>query len=1364
QLPMPMWVGQRLWIGTTLFAAGAGFVWLAKRLSLSGGALLAGALVYQLSPYTLAYLGRTTVILLPWAALPWLIGLARRSLREGGWRAPAWFALVVTLVGSTNASSLVFIGLAPVLWFPFAVWISREADLKSAVAAMLRIGALLLPTQLWWIAGLSLQASYGLPILELTETITTVAETSTAAEIVRHLGYWYFYGRDGLEPWTEASRFYTQNLGSIVVSYTLPALACVAAFTIRWRYRSYAIGLVILGLVIGMGAHPYESPPPAASAFKAAADVSAAGMALRNSPRAVPLMVLGFALLTAAGLCAMAPALERWRGGRHRVLAPVAVALVALLAIVNMPPLWTGGIVQSNLEYPEDLPDHWDEVAAEIDARNDGSRVMELPGMDFGTYRWGNTQDVITPGLVDRPWVGRQLIPFGTPASADLIRAFDKRIQEGHFEPESIGPIARLLGVGDVLLRNDTQYERYRNPRPQPLWTRFAEGIPGLEDPVSFGEPTPNEAVEAQPMIDEVEVAIDPDAPHPPPLVLFDVPDPRAELRTANRIGAIVAGDGDGVVELAGAGLLPHDPFVYSASYADRPEQLAALAEQGARLVLTDTNRRRAQRWGTLRENDGYTEEVGEEPLVDDPSDARLVVFPDAGDSSFTTTDLRGIAAIRSSVYGNPVSYTPEDRPSLAVDGNLATSWKVAAFDKVRGEKIQVELDVASDTDHVVVVQDLGGGNRWITEVEVHIDGESIGHVELTEASRAPDGQRIELPAGGFQTLTLTITDSNVRRLVSYAGFSPVGFAEIQIPGIVVDEIVRLPADLLTAAGDAAATAPLDVVLSRLRSSPKEPVRRDPEAEMHRSFDLPVARTFTLTGTARISEGAATEILDTLLGRGPEVTGLIVRNSDNLSGALQFRGSAAIDGDPSTFWSPGFTGQHGRWIEVESTAPLRVERLDLQIVADGRHTVPTRVEVSVDGTSVELDLPEITDGTEENHVVDVPLQLPQPLEGHIVRLTVLETRDTLTKDYFSTKPLVMPIGIAELGIEGVEVPPIAEQLADTCHDGLITVNGQSIPVRISGSTADAAALEALPLEPCDPASLDLALAAGEVIVRTTSGRLSGIDIDRLVLSSPAVEDPAIGGAGGSASSGMAPTVEVTDESRLSRTARITGVDGRFLLVFGQSHSDGWTATIDGIGDLGEPFLVDGYANAWWVDPPAGVDELVVEIEWTPQRRVWIGIALSLLAALGCLAILLLGRRRPVVAPDRHAAPILDDPTRHPGRRPGPVALVLTTVGLGLGAFLLGGVAVALPVATAVAVALIWRRGRLALAIPGPLMLGPVAVWVAGIQWRREHLVGVEWPSAFDPAKWFVLAAILMIGADVIVGRVRRRTDRTDLHK
>src|SRR5690606_2715848 len=134
----------------------------------------------------------------------------------------------------------------------------------------------------------------------------------------------------------------------------------------------------------------------------------------------------------------------------------------------------------------------------------------------------------------------------------------------------------------------------------------------------------------------------------------------------------------------------------------------------------------------------------------------------------------------------------------------------------------------------------------------------------------------------------------------------------------------RLPTDLLAGVGGAAATSSLDIVLSRLRASPREPVRRDPEAEMHRSFDLPAERTFDGIGTARISEGAPTEVLDTLLGRGPEVTGLIVRNSDNLSGALQHRGSAAIDGDPSTFWSPGFTGQHGRWIEVESVEPLHV--------------------------------------------------------------------------------------------------------------------------------------------------------------------------------------------------------------------------------------------------------------------------------------------------------------------------------------------------------------------------------------------------------------------------------------------------------
>ena len=78
-----------------------------------------------------------------------------------------------------------------------------------------------------------------------------------------------------------------------------------------------------------------------------------------------------------------------------------------------------------------------------------------MPGSDFASYRWGNTVDPITPGLMDRPYVARELIPWGSPATADLLNALDRRIQEGTLDPAGFAAIARRMGVGDVVLRND---------------------------------------------------------------------------------------------------------------------------------------------------------------------------------------------------------------------------------------------------------------------------------------------------------------------------------------------------------------------------------------------------------------------------------------------------------------------------------------------------------------------------------------------------------------------------------------------------------------------------------------------------------------------------------------------------------------------------------------------------------------------------------------------------------------------------------------------------------------------------------------------------------------------------------------------
>ena len=163
-------------------------------------------------------------------------------------------------IGGTNATSLIFAGIGPVLWIVFAVFVEHEVSFRHALAVTWRIGVLVFVTSLWWIAGLSVQSGYGLPVLDYTETVKTVATASAPLEILRGLGNWFFYGRDGLGPWIEQSVQYQQDVWLLVVGFLVPILAFVSAVCTRWRHRAYFVALVIIGMVIAVGPYPYGDP------------------------------------------------------------------------------------------------------------------------------------------------------------------------------------------------------------------------------------------------------------------------------------------------------------------------------------------------------------------------------------------------------------------------------------------------------------------------------------------------------------------------------------------------------------------------------------------------------------------------------------------------------------------------------------------------------------------------------------------------------------------------------------------------------------------------------------------------------------------------------------------------------------------------------------------------------------------------------------------------------------------------------------------------------------------------------------------------------------------------------------------------
>src|SRR4029079_14596324 len=193
-----------------------------------------------------------------------------------------------------------------VLWIPYAVWWERSASVRAGVKALVLMGGLTLVTQLWWLMALSVGGKYGLPILQVTETVRETASATSAVEVFRGLGYWFFYGSDNQGPWLRGiATDYTQSLALIAVSFVVP-LACVfGGWWSRFRERAFFVGLTVTGLLMSTIAFGAPDRSPVGSVFESMSRHSGLVLSLRNTQRAAALVVLGLAGLGTAGLTAL---------------------------------------------------------------------------------------------------------------------------------------------------------------------------------------------------------------------------------------------------------------------------------------------------------------------------------------------------------------------------------------------------------------------------------------------------------------------------------------------------------------------------------------------------------------------------------------------------------------------------------------------------------------------------------------------------------------------------------------------------------------------------------------------------------------------------------------------------------------------------------------------------------------------------------------------------------------------------------------------------------------------------------------------------------------------------------------------------
>lgn len=1307
---VPDWVAHRLWLGTIMLAAGLGVRWCARLLGLSAGAALAAAVVYQTSLYVLPYLSRTSVMLLPWAGLGWIVAFTIRATRRRTWGDPAAIALIVFTVGAVNATALAMIMPAPVIWLIHSSW-QRLVTWRTAALVAVRVAVLSIGVSLWWVMMLLIQRKYGTDVLPYSESVADVSLTSTSAEVWRGLGYWLFYLRDPFAATTTESLRYLVSGPAIFVSFSIPIVGLIGLVWTRWAHRRFAALLIATGIMLAVGVHPSDDRSPLIRLLTEGGDEGLA-TAMRSSTRAVPLLMLGLAI-SAAALIDSARPLRLPRLGPVLRADHLVGTVIVLLAVANLPALWTGAFVDPALDRDQDPPSAWTEAADTLDASDGDGRVLQLPGAEFGAYRWGYTVDQPLPGLTDKPLVTRDLLPLGSAGAMDLLFALDDRIQQGVLDASALAPIARLLGVDTVWLTNDHAFDRFRTARPEVV-RDLVVNAQGVADPVGYGQPVINRA--EVPHVDERAVG-DPRVGRPAvPVELVGLDQAGAIIRASTR-SVIVSGSGDGLVDAAAAGLIDADSTVrYTATIADEGADLASAIENATALIVTDSNRSRARHWRSSQDTTGFTEydQPWLAPTREVSGDERPPVFEDSSLDTRTFAIQRGQVSAAATSYGEPFAYLPEHRPVMAIDGDAETAWSVGEHGDPVGETFRLYLD--SDIDQILVRQASRIDSRRITQITV-TSGDSSGaslrdaySLELDDRSLVAPGQAIEVPRW-TRTLDLTIDAVGGGTPGTASAVAGVGFAEITSGLGPVTEIIRPPHDGLMVIG---ADSPLALTFNRLRTDPMNRWRDDPEPTLIREFELPTARQFELSPTLRIDARASDSQLAAAL-EWPAVA------SSRLTGSIRNAGVAALDGSPETAWITAFDQALGATLAIADVSEPITEITVLQPI-DGFSRVSS-ITLSSGSQTRTVDL--VPDSVGRSRVAIEP---PLPLGPLVIELTSIESSTTVDRRFGDVVEL--PAAISEVVLAGA---PSVEQLGTTMRrfDCVAIAEIDGSPISASLIVDGGGLLDGDPLS-ATPCGSRLAIGAGTHLLTAGDVELP-ILLDGLVLDDGT--RAALAGGPGPA------TASVADAGRFERQIDIDGCAEGCWMILGEGYNEAWSATSNGTS-LGAPKMVDGGFNGWWLEPDMGT----VTVRWTAQRRLTIALIASLLACSLAIGLVVLDRRRTQTsATPRQAAPIWSYSSAPMSRTRSILAATLWVVF----STLLIGPSWALWGAVAAIVVLRTRRARLAelTALSCVIVVGAVVVLSES---RNAPFPNGAWPTTFSSVHGVGMFAVVAVLVSALV--------------
>lgn len=1319
------WVVQRLWLALMFALAVWGILRLLDVLigRPRGVVHVVAATFYLLNPYVVVFTARTSITLLGYAALPWLLLVTYHGVRAGrGWRAwrswwwAAAFALILTSTGGGVNAAVVFwmlVGPLVLLIYEPAMGNVRWRD---SGGFLLKAGALGVLASLWWIVPLLVHVRYGIDFLQFTEQPASIWATNSATESLRLMGYWTSYlgvGFGANRPFFSDAATLLFNPLVVGASLLLPALA-IAGFA-RARRTSYApffLLLVVVGAVIMTGGFPNGTP------LRGAMDWIYHNVFvlrfMRTTNKAAPLVAVGFAGLLGLGA---RYALSRLRGirpprVRHVALVTAPLALAALIVFSALP-LVRGGALDTQLLRKRVAP-AWVAAGRGLDRElPQNSRALVLPGQIFAYYNWGGTVDSILPRLTSRPVAVRYETPYSDLHAVDLLTTVDDLVQQRRLLPGELAPLLRLLGVGAVVTGSDDDISR--SGALDPAAAASVLSGQGLGAPArKYGPVSP-----LQPASGDIGNPVS-----LPEVRRYDIRGSRGIVHIDPAGPAtIVDGGAESLAQMAAFGVLPaRSPLFYAGDLAQRT--LTQQANSGANLVVADSNRRRVFLPQFTQQNLGATLSATDPVPV---NSAVINPFPNAGTDAQTVSALQGARYVDAPLDTGEIQF-PEHGPLAAFDGDTSTSWIADRYRPLADRWLEVGFNAPRDVPYVDVYP-LSDSHGVVTEVDVNGVHQRVGL----------GWTRIAVHLRNVRALRVTI--DHVRQPKTDQGGRG-GFREIRIPGFHVRQRLRAPLILgRRLAGADLRRDSLTYLFERttgddpFRRNPfgattlKDPKDRgDPEPQIDRVVFSPAARRYAVDAWVYPAVGAADSTLDRLAGyAGPDTFDSSSRFEDQPA----YRASRAFAGGGGTGW----IGEWARpdapapWISWTTARPARIDQLRL---------APSSLAVRRPRV-VQLSWP----GGATRPITVAPdgrVVLPRFVRARAFRLTILDA--AFAAGTSARARTAKAVGIGSLSVPGLSPARISQAgpLRARCGSAAILISGRTVPLQPLGSIDQLDRGEPLRARACGSAKPAPTMPAGIQEIRSKPGPWS---IDMLRLASPA----------------PLPAAQATADGRVLNPGHIgnSSVDGVRVtltgpswLVLGESFDRGWRATCDG-RSLGPPQVVDSYANGWLA--PASCRR--VAFSFAPQDGVRTAYAVSALACLLLLLIVALGAVRRPAARTVSASRLLGDrPTR---RRTLPAAAGLALlIAIPLGAtFAIRAGAVSLPLLTLV----LWRGyGPRTLSLIAAALLG-VVVPIIYLVTQPDSRGGYNflYSTQLIWAHWVGVAVIVLLGLSALK-LMRRRAE------